>query len=261
MIAGLVLVGLGGLAVGSFLTVVIHRVPRGEPLLTPRSYCPRCDTPIRWWHTVPLLGWLVLRGRCAACGAAIGRQYPLVEVVTALLLVAVTVRLQDLRLLAAVPAFLYVTAVGVALAVIDLQTRRLPNALVLPSYPVLAGLLAVAAAWQGDWWAFARAVIGGAVLFAFFFAVAFLNPAGMGFGDVKLAGLLGAVLAYLSWPALAVGAFAGLLLGAIVGVALLASGRCGRTTALPFGPFLAAGALLGLFVAEPVAAWYATLLT
>lgn len=260
MIAGLIVVGLGGLVLGSFLTVVIDRVPRGEPLVGPRSHCPQCGTPVRWRPSLALLGWLRPRRRCAACAMATRWRYPLVEVVTAVLLVAVTVRLQDLRQLAAAPAFAYFTALGVALAAIDLQTRRLPDALVLPSYPVLAALLGAAAIGQGDGWALARAVMGGAVLFAFFLTIVLIRPTGMGFGDVKLAGLVGAVLAYLSWPALVVGAFAGLLLGAVVGVALIVSGRGGRTTLLPFGPFLVAGALLGLFVADPVAAWYATLL-
>jgi leader peptidase (prepilin peptidase)/N-methyltransferase len=184
-----------------------------------------------------------------------------VEAATALLFVAVTVRLHAHGQLAAVPAFLFFTALGVALALIDLETKRLPNALVLPSYPVLAVLLAGAAWWQGDGWAFARAVIGGAALYAFFFAVVFIHPAGMGFGDVKLAGLVGAVLAYLSWGTLIVGAFAGFLLGSIVGVALIASGRGGRKTAVAFGPFMVAGVLLGIFVADPIATWYAGLLT
>jgi leader peptidase (prepilin peptidase)/N-methyltransferase len=159
-------------------------------------------------------------------------------------------------MIAALPAYLYFTAIGVALTVIDLDVRRLPNAIVLPSYPVLAVLLTVASAWTGDWWALARAGIGAAALFGFFFAVAFAYPAGMGLGDVKLAGLVGGVLAYLSWAALVVGAFAGFLLGALVGVGVMLAGRGGRKTAVPFGPFMVAGALLALFVADPLATFY-----
>jgi leader peptidase (prepilin peptidase)/N-methyltransferase len=247
---------VSGLAVGSFLNVVIHRVPRGESLVRPGSRCPSCGAPIRVWHNVPVLGWLLLRGRCADCRAAIAVRYPVVELLTGLLFAAITVRLVGLDLTAALPAYLYFTAVGVALTVIDLDVRRLPNAIVLPSYPILAVLLALASAWTGDWWALARAGIGGAALYAFFFAVAFAYPAGMGFGDVKLAGIVGGVLAYLSWAALVVGAFAGFLLGALVGVALIVAGRGGRKTAVPFGPFMVAGALLALFVAEPLATLY-----
>jgi Type II secretory pathway, prepilin signal peptidase PulO and related peptidases len=256
----LALVGLLGLLIGSFLNVVIHRVPRGESLVSPPSRCPACATPIRPWHNVPVVGWLILRGRCAACGERISARYPLVEAGTAVLFVLLALRLSALGQLAALPAFLYFAALGVALALIDLDVRRLPDRLVLPSYPVLA-LLFVAAAWSGGAWsALLRAALGAAALFAFYFTVAFIHPAGMGFGDVKLSGLVGGVLAWLSWPTLAIGAFAGFLLGAIVGVALIAAGRAGRKTAVPFGPFMVAGALLAVFVAEPIADWYAGLL-
>jgi leader peptidase (prepilin peptidase)/N-methyltransferase len=256
----LVLVGLLGLAIGSFLNVVVYRVPRGESLVTPPSRCPSCETPIRPWHNLPVVGWLVLRGRCASCAAPISARYPLVEAATGLLFVVLTARLLAIGQAAALPAFLWFGAVGLALSLIDLDVRRLPNALVLPSYPVLAVLLAAAAWWQGDWWALARAAISAAALYAFFFAVAFAYPGGMGFGDVKLAGVVGAVLGWLSWSALIIGAFTGFLLGAMVGVVVIATGRGGRKTALPFGPFMIAGALLAVFVAAPIADWYTGLL-
>jgi leader peptidase (prepilin peptidase) / N-methyltransferase len=245
-----------GLAVGSFLNVVAHRLPRGESLVRPGSRCPSCGAPIRARHNVPVLGWMLLRGRCADCRAPIGPRYLVVELVAGVLFAAVAVRLVAIGLAAALPAYLYFTAVGVALTVIDLDVRRLPNAIVLPSYPVLAVLLTVASAWSGDWWALARAGIGAAALFGFFFAVAFVYPAGMGFGDVKLAGIVGGVMAYLSWAALVVGAFAGFLLGAVVGVALMVVGRGTRKTAVPFGPFMVAGALVAVFAAEPLASLY-----
>ena len=246
----LVLVGLIGLAVGSFLNVVIHRVPGGESLLRPGSHCPACGHPIRWRHNVPVLGWLLLRGRCADCGTRISVRYPLVELGTAALFVALTLRLDALDLRSALPAYLYFGAIGIALALIDLDCRRLPNAIVLPSYPVLAVLLTASAAVRPDWWALARAGLGAAALFAFFFAVAYAVPAGMGLGDVKLSGLIGGVLGYLSWSALLIGAFTGFLLGALAGVALMATGRGGRKTALPFGPFMITGALAAVFVAD-----------
>ena len=253
----LAFVGVLGLAVGSFLNVVIHRAPRGESLVQPGSRCPSCGTPIRPWHNVPVVGWLVLRGRCATCKAPISARYPLVEAGCGVLFVLVAWRLWDLSLASAIPAYLYFAAVGLALSAIDIEHRRLPTAIVRPSYPVLALLLAASAAWQGDGWSFVRAVLGGLALFAFFFAVAFAYPAGMGFGDVRLAGLVGGVLGYLSWSAWAIGAFAGFLLGAVTGVALIAARGSGRRTAVPFGPFMVAGALLALFVAGPIAHWYA----
>jgi leader peptidase (prepilin peptidase) / N-methyltransferase len=174
--------------------------------------------------------------------------------------VVLALELDDLGLLSALPAYLYFGAVGLALALIDLNHRRLPDALVLPSYPVLAVLLAASAWYQDDWWSLARAAIGAAVLFAFFFTVAFIYPAGMGFGDVKLSGIVGAVLAYLSWSTLVIGAFLGFLLGALVGIVLIGLGRGGRKTAVPFGPFMIAGALVAIFVAPTIATWYADLL-
>jgi leader peptidase (prepilin peptidase)/N-methyltransferase len=255
------LVFLLGLAVGSFLNVVIYRVPRGESLMRPGSHCPSCGTPIRPWHNVPVIGWLVLRGRCANCQAPISMRYPIVEALTAGLFVVVTWRLVDLANGSAVPAWLYFTAVGVALAAIDIDLRRLPTAIIRPSYFVLAVLIGLSAWWQHDWWSLVRAVIGAAALYAFFALIAVIVPAAMGWGDVRLAGLVGGVLAYLSWATLIIGGFAGFVIGAVVGVALIALRHGGRKTAVPFGPFMVAGALLGLFVAEPIAQWYANLFT
>lgn len=236
-----------GLLIGSFLNVVIYRVPRGESLVTPGSHCPECDHPIRPRHNIPVVGWLLLRGRCADCGARISARYPLVELGTAVAFVAVGYRLHQLDLLSALPAYLYFTAAGIALALIDLDCRRLPDAIVLPSYPVLAALLAFSAGWQHDWWSLARAGIAAAALFAFYFVIAFVQPQGMAFGDVKLSGLIGGVLGYLSWWSLIFGAFLGFLLGAVIGVALIAAGKAGRKTSVPFGPFMIAGALVALF--------------
>ena len=242
-----------GAVIGSFLNVVVYRVPRGESLVRPESHCPECGRPIRARHNVPVLGWLVLRGRCADCGTRISVRYPAVELGTGVAFAVVAARLAQLHLLSAVPAFMYFTAAGIALALVDLDCRRLPNAIVLPSYPVLAVALAASAWWQHDWWSLARAGIGCAALLTFFGSVVLIHPAGMGLGDVKLAGVIGLVLGYLSWSALVIGAFLGFLLGAVVGVAVIASGRGNRKTAVPFGPFMIAGALIALFVAGPLA--------
>jgi len=251
-------VGLLGLAVGSFLNVVIYRLPRGESLSRPPSHCPSCGAPIRPRHNVPVLGWLVLRGRCADCSAPISPRYPAVELATAVLFVAVAVRLDRLDLLSALPAYLYFAAIGIALAMIDIELKRLPNRIVLPSYPVLGLLLAGAAVADGDGWRLVRAVLAAAALFGFFVVLSLVYPSGMGFGDTKLAGVLGLVLGYLSWSAVLVGTFTGFLLGALVGVVVLASGRGNRKTALPFGPFLIGGALIALFAGNTIAGWYPT---
>jgi leader peptidase (prepilin peptidase) / N-methyltransferase len=251
-------VGLLGLAIGSFLNVVIYRLPRGESLSRPPSHCPSCNAPIRPRHNLPVLGWLLLRGRCADCSAPISVRYPLVEAGTAALFVAVAVRLDRLGLREALGAYLFFAGIGVALALIDLDLKRLPNRIVLPSYPVLGLLLASATFANGDWERLVRALLAAAALFGFFFVLAFAYPAGMGFGDVKLAGVLGLVLGYLSWWAVVIGAFTGFLLGAVVGVAVMASGRGNRKTALPFGPFLIAGTLIAVFASNVIAGWYPT---
>ncbi len=257
MTALLLAAAVAGLVVGSFLNVVIHRLPRGESLRRPGSRCPHCAVPIRAWHNVPVLGYLLCRGRCAACQAPISVRYPLVELGTAALFVAVAARFQVTW---ALPAYLYLAAVAVALAMIDIRVWRLPDAIVLPSYVVAALLLGWAALVHTDWWAAGRGLIAMAVLLGGYLLLALAYPGGMGLGDVKLAGLLGLYLGYLGWSSLWVGAFAGFLLGGVAGVALLATRRVGRRAALPFGPFMLAGALLAVFFAGPIAAWYGSLL-
>jgi leader peptidase (prepilin peptidase)/N-methyltransferase len=253
----LVVSGLLGLAVGSFVNVVIHRVPRDESLLRPASRCPRCLTPIRPWHNVPVLGWLVLRGRCARCRQPISARYPLVELATAVLFVAMAARF---GLSPVLPAYLYLAAISVALAMIDFDVRRLPNVIVLPSYLVGALLLIPAAVADAEWWAAGRGLLAMAALGAFYLVLALLYPGGMGLGDVKLAGLLGLYLGWLGWSSVLIGAFTGFLLGGVVGAVLLLSGRASRKTAIPFGPYMLAGALLALYITGPVAAWYEALL-
>jgi len=242
-----VITGVFGLAVGSFVNVVIYRVPAGESVVSPPSKCPSCSAPIRNRHNIPVFGWLLLRGRCYDCNAPISKRYPLVEAAIGVLFAAVTWRLLAVDLPWALPAYLYLAAAGVALAMIDIDVKRLPNTIVLPSYAVVAILLTIAALGEQEWWPLARAAIGAAALFAFYFALAFAYPAGMGFGDVKLAGVLGALMGYLSWSALVIATFGAFLLGAIVGVALIATSRGGRKTAIPFGPFMIAAALITFF--------------
>jgi leader peptidase (prepilin peptidase)/N-methyltransferase len=255
-----VLAGLLGLAIGSFLNVVIYRVPAGESVVRPASRCPSCGGEIRNRHNVPVFGWLVLRGKCYDCHAPISPRYPIVELATGVLFALVTLRILHLHIGAAVPAYLYFTAAGVALTMIDIDHKRLPDVIVLPSWGVLAALLTIASAHSGDWAALGRAGIGGTALLAFYLVLAVAYPAGMGLGDVKLAFILGGMLAYLSWKAFAVGAFGGFVLGSLGGILLLATRRGNRKTAIPFGPYMIAAAVLAVFVASPVADGYLDLL-
>lgn len=245
-----------GAVVGSFLNVVIHRVPRGESVVRPRSHCAQCGSAIRARHNIPIVSYLVLRARCADCAAPISPRYPLVELGTALLFAATlawTLRDDRLPLL---PALLYLGAIGIALALIDIDVHRLPNALVLPAYPVVAAFLLMASLWTGDWLALGRAAIGAGSLFAFYFLLATIYPAGMGFGDVKLAGVLGAILGYFGFAHLIVGAIAGFVLGSIVALVVIALRLATRKTALPFGPFMLLGCAVGIVAGAPIAHAY-----
>jgi leader peptidase (prepilin peptidase)/N-methyltransferase len=250
-----VLAGVLGLVIGSFLNVVIWRVPRGESVVRPPSHCPGCDREITARDNVPVLSWLLLRGRCRHCGTPISVRYPAVELATAVLFAVVAYGIGPA---AELPAYLYLTAVGVALAVIDLDHRRLPNALTLPSYLVVGALLTVASAVTGDWWALVRAGVAMAAWYCVLFALAVAVPRGMGFGDVKLAGMLGLALGWLGWGEAVVGFFLGFGYGALVSVALIALGRAGRKSTVPFGPFLVAGALTAVLYGDVIARQYVT---
>jgi leader peptidase (prepilin peptidase)/N-methyltransferase len=245
-----------GLFVGSFLNVVIYRVPAGESVVRPRSRCPRCQTQIGSLDNIPVLSWLLLRGRCRHCGAAISGRYPLIEVATAVLFGLMGFWL---GLSWQLPAFLYLAAVGIALSMIDLDTRRLPNSIVLPSYAVALALLALPTVIEGRWPDLGRACLGGVVAFAVYFALAMIYPAGMGFGDVKFAGVLGIFLGWVGWAAVAVGIFAAFVVGAVVGIGLILVRRGGRKTAIPFGPFMFVGALIGLWAGPGLMSAYAAL--
>ena len=245
-----------GLVIGSFLNVVIWRVPRGESVVSPPSHCPRCETPIQPRDNVPVLSWLLLRGRCRHCGEPISVRYPLVEAFTGILFAVLAAWFGPV---AQLPAFLYLAAVGIALALIDFDLRRLPDALTLPSYPVGIALLGAASLAHHHAWPFLRGLIGMAVLFGFYFTVAFIAPRGMGFGDVKLSGVLGLYLAWLGWGELAVGAFSAFLVGGLVGIGLIFFAGGGRKTKVPFGPFMLIGALIGIFAGGPIASAYTSL--
>jgi leader peptidase (prepilin peptidase)/N-methyltransferase len=250
------LCGALGLASGSFLNVVVWRVPRGESVVSPPSACPSCGNEIRNRDNVPVLGWLVLRGKCRDCGNPISARYPLVEAGTAILFVVLALRIGSEPEL---PAFLYLGAVGIALALIDIDTQKLPSKLVWPSYAVAVLGLGAAALVDGSTDALLRAVIGGASLFAFYFLVWFAYPKGMGYGDVRLSGVLGAYLGWISYSALVTGAFMGFLVGGLFSVGLLIAGRAGRKSKVPYGPFMLLGALIGILAGSSVIDGYLSL--
>ncbi len=253
MLALILVTGVLGLLVGSFLNVVIYRVPQGVSVVAGRSYCPSCEAQIAAYDNVPVASWVLLRGRCRNCREPIAARYPAVELLTAVVFALLAWRF---GLSWELPAYLYLGGVGIALAFIDLDTKRLPNVLVLPSYVVALVLLALPALLDARWDDYLRALLGAVALFAFYFLLAFIYPAGMGFGDVKLAGVLGMYLGWLGWGAVIVGGFLGFFLGGLVGGALMVARKAGRKSAIPFGPFMVAGALIAVFVGPAIADWY-----
>jgi leader peptidase (prepilin peptidase) / N-methyltransferase len=245
-----------GLVFGSFLTVAIHRVPAGESLVRPRSRCPSCGTPLRNVDNVPLVSWLVLRGRCHACGARISPVYPLTEIACGLVFVVVALRYDDLWQATLVGPFL---GLLVAISVIDLRHRRIPNRLVYPATALSAGFI-VAGDLAGGHLDLIDAAIGFGAYGVGLLVVALVAPKGMGMGDVKLAGLIGLVLGSLGLELVAVGAGVGILLGGVGAIVALLLGA-GRKTRVPYGPFMAAGAAVSAFVGHAVADAYLRLLT
>ena len=242
-----------GLVVGSFLNVVIARVPKKESVVRPRSRCPGCGAAIAPRDNVPVLSWLALRGRCRSCGERISARYPLVEVTTAALFALTALRL---GLDAALPAFLVFVAALVAITPIDLELRIVPNRIVYPTLFVSVPLLLLAAAIDGDWASAREAAIGGVAAFAMFFVLWYVSPKGMGYGDVRLSGVIGMFLGWLGLWEVALGLFLAFLSASVIGVALMAAGRKGRRDVIPFGPFLALGAVLALLVGDPLLRWY-----
>ncbi len=235
---------LGGL-IGSFLNVVAHRVPRGESLVSPGSHCPACDAPVRPYDNIPVLSWLLLRGRCRNCGVRISPRYPLVELLTAAAF-AIVVALNGLDedLLLELP---FVAAL-IALAAIDLDHRLLPNRIV---YPLAAwGVVATLLVERAD---LAENLVAGAGAFTFLFLAVLAYPRGMGMGDVKLAGVMGLYLGLSVIPALLI-AF---LAGSVVGLTMIArEGASARKKAVPFGVFLALGGIVALLAGPELIGLY-----
>jgi leader peptidase (prepilin peptidase)/N-methyltransferase len=241
---------LVGLALGSFMTVVAARVPAGESVVQPRSRCPHCDAPIRNRDNVPVLSWLLLRGRCRDCGERIPARYPLLELSTAVLMAAPLFVYDSVWIALGVAALLGLMPV---ISVIDLERRIIPNKLIYPAL-VVAPLLLIVASVAGAPIDLVRAAIGFAAYGGALFVVAIVSR-GMGMGDVKLAALIGLVLGSLSLGHVAVAAGAAIVLGAVGAIVALARGA-GRKGAIPFGPFLAAGAVVGGLWGPTIAEWY-----
>jgi leader peptidase (prepilin peptidase)/N-methyltransferase len=244
--------GVAGLAVGSFLNVVVYRVPRGESIVRPRSHCPSCERAIAPRDNVPVVSWLALRGRCRHCGAPISPRYVVVEALTGLLFALAAARVGPAFGLAATLA-----AFGalVALSAIDLEKLVLPKKVVYPSLLIVAALLVVAAATAHTWTRLGVAAICAGAWFALFFAINLAAPRALGFGDVRLSLLLGLLLGWYGWRYAVVGFFSANLVGAVVGLVLIAAGRISRRQPVPYGVFLSLGTVGTILAGPAVVSW------
>src|SRR5688572_16155756 len=246
----LILAGLLGACIGSFLNVVIYRLPLGQSLVTPPSRCPKCGYRLKFYDNIPVLGWLLLGGRCRECKHKISIQYPIVELITAVLFVIVVWMTPPGPLLA---SRLLLLCILIALFGIDLEHQILPNSITLPG--IVAGLLLSTIAPPGVRDAVIGTVLGGGVLYAIAWGYyLWRREEGLGMGDVKMLAMIGA---FLGWKAVLVTLVLSSFAGALIGVALIAAQRGGMKLALPFGTFLALGALVAMLAGEPLVNWYA----
>ena len=238
-----------GLAVGSFLNVVVWRVPRKESVARPRSHCPSCDTVLANRDNIPVVSWLVLGGRCRTCKARISARYPLLELACAALFAATAVRFGlDYEL----PAYLVLAAGLLALSVIDLEHRLLPNKVVYPTGYAVGFLLFLAALARAEPRRIGWALIGAVGSFAMFFLLHFIKPEGMAFGDVRLSFVLGMATGWLDLTFVPLYLFTSFLVSAVIGLLYAALSGKGLKAAIPFGPFMVLGAEVAIFAGRPL---------
>ncbi len=254
MTLGVILAFVLGLIFGSFGTVAAHRIPRRETIVTGRSKCPNCGRQIKAHENVPVVSYLILRGRCPGCGTRISLRYPLTELATGVLFALAVIKFEVTVTAVVYAAFFWVLVV---LTVIDLEHKLLPNRIVYPTFVVGWAGLVIAALVDGDIERLRSAALGAVVFGGFFFVVAYVYPAGMGGGDVKLAFVLGTFVGYAGGVgAVLAGMFASFLLGGVIGIIAMRFSGKGRKTQIPFGPFLALGSVIAVFLGERIAEGY-----
>jgi len=245
---------LMGLVVGSFLNVVIYRVPRHLSIVRPRSACPHCHHPISERDNIPLVSWLILRGRCRHCRSPISARYPLVESATGVLF-GVTAWRWGVHL--DLVAFLVLEAALVALALIDLEQMLLPRSIVYPMLATVGAWLTLSAAHYGQWHRLVIAGVCAVVWFGVFFALNFASPRSLGFGDVRLSLLLGLALGWMGVGEVFIGFFVSNFVGAVVGIILIAAKKRTRDQPIPYGVYLALGTILAVLVGPAMLAhWH-----
>lgn len=247
---------LVGAVLGSYVNVVVWRVPRDISTARPPSACPSCGHAIAWYDNVPVVSWLALRGRCRGCSGRISVRYPLVEAGVGALFAALTAALVDQVAPLVLLAVLALAAGGTALTLIDLEHHRLPHKVTIATAVGIVVPLLAQAVLAGAWPDLLRAGIGAAALFVFYLAAAVAYPGGMGGGDIRLAPVLGFILGWFGVAHLVVGAIAPFLIGGVAIAVLAARGRARKGSGVPFGPFMTVGTLGSLLAAPAVTDWY-----
>jgi leader peptidase (prepilin peptidase)/N-methyltransferase len=241
--------GVFGLLIGSFVGVVVDRVPRKESIVSPPSHCVACEAPIRPYDNIPVISYVALRGRCRACHTRIPPRDALLELGTGILFVLLAWRLGSAW---ALPAYCVFAATAVAISAIDIEHMRIPSAVVYATAVLGAPLLVLASAGTHDWSALESAAIGGAGAFATFFALFYAVPKGIGFGDVRFAGLCGGFLGWLGYREVVAGFLISFVVAGVPAALLLAMHKVKRQTKIPFGPFLAAGTVIAVLFGAPI---------
>lgn len=251
-------IGIFGAMIGSFLNVVAYRVPLKRSIISPPSACTECSMPIKRYDNIPVLSWVILHGRCRNCQTSISPRYPIVELTTGIVFAVVSLKFlhHSGSVVYLLIAFLYLAAMSIVLTLIDLETHTLPNALVLPGYLVGAIFLGAAGIATGDYGAMLRGAIGAAALWLLYFLMAIAYPDGMGFGDVKFAGVLGLFLGYLGWDSLITGGFAAFIFGGLFALSLVLLRKKDLKSGIPFGPWMVTGAWVGVFFGTSIVQSY-----
>lgn len=251
------LVFILGAIIGSFLNVCIYRIPAGLSVVKPRSRCPHCQTTILWYHNIPIVSWMLLKGRCAYCQAEVAVRYPLVETLTGFLFALFFYRFAFHPV---TPVVLLLVAALVVITFIDLDHQIIPDVISLPGIPIgfLCSFFVPWVSWPESLWGI---LLGGGSLLSIALGYELLTKKeGMGLGDVKLLAMLGA---FLGWPAIFPIIFLGSVLGTLVGIPLMLIKKADSKLAVPFGPFLSGAALIYLFFVQhfdPVMRWYADII-
>lgn len=242
-----------GLVFGSFINVVAYRIPADKSIVSPPSACPSCGHPIRHRDNIPVVSWILLRGKCRDCGARISSRYPIVEVATAVLFAATVV---VIGLEWVLPAYLWFAGVTLTLILTDIDVHRIPNRILYPGTVVGAVLLFGGAVLDGELDSFGRGAAGAGVYFGLFLILALVARGGFGMGDVKLALFLGLFLTYQSWHVLGSGIALGVAIGGVFAIFLLVARRASRKAKFAFGPAMIVGAYAAIAFGQDLADWY-----